>query len=84
LWSAYPKRVGKGAAFRVWKKTPFADRKAILEDIDIRKRTHDPWLRDGGKYIPNPTTYLNQRRWEDDIVQDDTHSNTQSRLATWI
>lgn len=36
----------------------------ILEDIERRKSGED-WSKDGGKYIPNPATYLNQRRWED-------------------
>jgi hypothetical protein len=24
------------------------------------------WYESGGKYIPNPTTYINQARWEDE------------------
>ena len=36
----------------------------ILADID-RKAASDSWQKDGGQFIPNPATYLNQRRWED-------------------
>lgn len=84
FWSEYPKRVGKGGAFKLWKKIPATDRQAILADLPVRRRTHDPWLSDGGKYIPNPTTYLNQRRWEDDIVDDKSQAKAPREVVSWI
>lgn len=27
------------------------------------------WLKDNGQYIPYPSTWLNQRRWEDEDIQ---------------
>ena len=33
-----------------------------------RQRQTDKWLKDGGQFIPNPATWLNQRRWEDQAV----------------
>ena len=36
----------------------------ILRDIESRVSSDD-WKKEGGKYVPNPATYLNQRRWED-------------------
>ncbi|NMD38971.1 MAG: hypothetical protein GYA87_09885 [Christensenellaceae bacterium] len=66
FWGAYPKRVGKGAAFVAFKKLKVDD--DLLEDIlkALKKQcnSHD-WKKENGQYIPNPTTYLNQRRWED-------------------
>ena len=32
------------------------------------QKTWDQWNRDGGQYIPNPSTWLNQHRWEDEPV----------------
>lgn len=29
----------------------------------------DQWRKDGGKFIPHPTTWLNGRRWEDEGIQ---------------
>lgn len=40
--------------------------KRIISDVEARKTSRD-WTKDGGQYIPNPSTYLNQRRWEDEI-----------------
>ena len=31
-----------------------------------RQKDSVQWQRDGGKYIPHPSTWLNQRRWEDE------------------
>lgn len=28
------------------------------------------WLKDNGQYIPYPSTWLNQRRWEDEDIQE--------------
>ena len=41
----------------------FSDVLAALE----RQKCSDRWQRDGGQYIPDPTTWLNGRRWEDEL-----------------
>ena len=28
----------------------------------------DQWNRDNGQFIPHPATWLNQRRWEDELT----------------
>lgn len=65
FWRAYPSKVGKAAAKKVFpsamKKTDLATMLAALE----RQRRSDKWTKDGGQFIPNPTTWLNQERWED-------------------
>ena len=36
------------------------------------------WLKDNGQYIPYPSTWLNQKRWEDeDVVIDKSMSALQ-------
>jgi len=67
FWKAYPKRTGKGAAWKAWQKTK-RERPAlavILKAIE-QQSGGSGWLRDGGAYIPNPATWLNQLRWEDE------------------
>ena len=39
----------------------------LLTAIDRQKRG-DQWSRDNGRYIPNPATWLNQGRWEDEVT----------------
>ena len=67
FWSAYPKKIGKKAAQTVWKKIkPTADLHArILAAVEHAKTTNQ-WRKDNGQYIPNPTTWLNQGRWDDE------------------
>ena len=71
FWQEYPKKVGKGYAFECFKKTK-PTRKLVdimLEAIKKQKKS-DMWKRDKGQYIPNPSTWLNQKRWEDDLGGD--------------
>jgi len=68
FWSAYPSKVGKGAARKAWDKLKpddaLTDR--MLAAIATQQLS-DQWTRDGGRYIPHPATWLNQERWEDEI-----------------
>lgn len=66
FWSTYPKKIAKPNAIKAFKaaKLKTGEIDSILTDIDTRKQSDD-WTKENGKYIPNPATYLNQRRWED-------------------
>lgn len=74
FWSAYPLKKAKATAEKAWAKLkPSAElQAAILSAIAAHKLSAD-WQRDGGQYIPHPTTWLNQRRWEDEV----THASSQ-------
>lgn len=64
FWSAYPRKVGKGAARRAWAKArPPLDQ--VLEAISWQRES-EQWRRDQGQFIPHPATWLNQGRWEDE------------------
>ena len=64
-WVCYPKKIGKGAAFSAWNKIKM-DKLLLsakcVQAVEWQRETKS-W-REG--YIPNPETYLNQRRWEDE------------------
>jgi hypothetical protein len=67
FWQAYPRKVGKKKAGRKFKqildgKDHF---KEIMSALTEQKQT-DQWQRNDGQYIPHPTTWLNQGRWDDD------------------
>lgn len=64
FWSYYPKKVGKEAARRSWDKV-----KPILKDVLNAlywQKESDQWAKSNGQFIPNPATYLNQGRWQDE------------------
>jgi hypothetical protein len=67
FWEHYPKRVGKKAALTAWQK---AKGKPPIDTIlsAISQQIASPnWLKDNGQYIPNPATWINQGRWDDDV-----------------
>lgn len=68
FWALYPRKVGKQAAWKTWSRLkPNAElTKAILSAVEYQ-RNCPQWQKDGGQYIPNPATWLNQGRWEDKL-----------------
>lgn len=67
FWEAYPKKVGKQAAERAFSKLkkPAETLTKILAALEWQRASFQ-WTRDGGQYVPNPATYLNQGRWLDE------------------
>lgn len=70
-WEMYPKKRGKGAASKSFtkakKRTPIS---AIMRATEIQVQN---WLqmKKEMQYIPNPTTWLNQSRWDDEPESED-------------
>jgi len=63
FWSIYPKKEGKKKAKQIWESRKL-DR--ISEKIILAVKANIPRWRDP-QYIPNPTTWLNGERWNDEI-----------------
>lgn len=67
FWSAYPNKDKKYEALNIWSQSDFPIDN-ILKALSWQTRC-DKWLEGGGKYVPLPTTYLNQKRWQDEPQQ---------------
>lgn len=68
FWKAYPKKIGKGAALKKWEGLKRLHRLPPVELIIAaveNQKTWEQWQKDEGQFIPNPATWLNQGRWED-------------------
>ena len=67
FWKEYPKKVGKGEAYKQWKKAKLnCDEKTdIINALKWQKKSYN-WCNSNGRFIPNPSTYISQRRWEDE------------------
>lgn len=79
FWRAYPKKIGKAYAKKCFDKlNPSAElTERMIKAIEEQKRSLE-WKRDNGQYIPNPSTWLNQGRWDDELRRDPTdHTYTQ-------
>lgn len=71
FWKEYPKKVSKGQAEKTFNK--LIKEKVITKEVmdlilkDLNKREgFKQWQKDNGKYIPNPSTYLNAKGWLDE------------------
>lgn len=65
FWNKYPRKIGKPKAIKSFPK----DEATQLEVIKGLEKYLEHWQIKGTEieYIPHPTTWLNQRRWEDDL-----------------
>lgn len=66
FWAAYPNKKGKGAAFKAFKRIKGLNLPLLLQAIANQKNGAD-WLKDGGQYIPHPSTWLTGRHWHDEV-----------------
>ncbi len=75
FWQAYPKKVGKDAARKAFDKRKPDDGllTAMLSTVAVQRSSVE-WAKDGGQYIPNPATWLNQGRWQDEVATGDDSS----------
>jgi len=67
FWTLYPKKVKKQDALKAWRKLK-PDEALISEILDAveRAKGSPDWQREGGQFIPHPSSWLNGRRWEDE------------------
>jgi len=71
FWKIYPKKIGKAVAKKSWiKLSPGEDIcKKIATALQYQMQS-DQWQKSSGQYIPNPSTWLNQERWNDEQFKD--------------
>lgn len=67
-WGAYPKKVARAAAEKLWRRLSEQEQQAAFEGLAAHCRY---WTAKGQEwdYLPHATTFLNQRRWEDEIPE---------------
>ena len=68
-YQAYPRKKGRDEAVRAWDAACRAKRlpplAALLETLSWQKESFD-WTKEGGRWIPNPATYLRAGSWQDE------------------
>ena len=69
FWTEYPKKVGKDAARKAFdKRKPTRELLAqMVASIRAQVKT-TAWQKDGGQFIPHPSTWLDEGRWQDEGV----------------
>lgn len=80
FWSKWPHRVAKKAAIKAWEKiAPDEELIAVIINAIDRHKTTDQWQRG---IIPHPATWLNGRRWEDEVAQH--NEPTRQEVPSWL
>lgn len=75
FWAAYPKKAGKADALKAWNKLkPDIVLQAKMGEALTAQKKSPQWTKNNGQYIPMPSTWLNGKRWEDE-VQTQTQPN---------
>lgn len=72
FYEAYPKKEAREAAYKMWLR-----HNPPLEDClrVVRARlSGGSWKLSERQFIPNPSTFINQRRWEDEVESPEKES----------
>lgn len=68
FWTEYPRKVARKRCSAIWRSLKLTLEQAEQAIEAVRRyRQTDQWQKDDGQFIPHPSTFLNQRRWEDQI-----------------
>lgn len=82
FWEVYPNKKGKLSAEKSWKRIkPDKDLREKILDSVVEHKYSIEWTRENGRYIPHPTTYLNQGRWDDEIKKAPSVMSKEEHLA---
>ena len=68
FWKEYPLKVGKGLAYETWNLLSDEIKRKCIEAIKnqvANKHFYKEWKKEDTP--PHPTTWLNQKRWEDEV-----------------
>jgi hypothetical protein len=69
FWALYPRKENKAKAAQAFARIrPDADMLSAILAALCKQAASEQWTRDGGQFIPHPTTWLNGRRWEDQAL----------------
>jgi hypothetical protein len=68
FYAAYPRKVAKVEAWKAWEKCN-GDRPEIALIISAVKKQKNSvqWKKERGQFIPHPATWINKKRWEDEV-----------------
>ena len=68
FWKAYPKKLQRPYTLKIWMKLKPSEEllNKMIKTIETFKET-EQWKKERGQFIPYPSTWLNQGRWEDEV-----------------
>ena len=77
FWRFYPRKAGKEAARKAWAKLrPDQHIMQMIADNVKERVEKGEWRKDNQSFILHASTYLNQKRWEDEVLDQQTQKRT--------
>ena len=82
FWKLYPKRQAKGNAEKAWIKISINNDlfHTIMRAVGAQIKSDD-WLKDEGRFIPHPATWLNSKGWENETETTQPEKTERERIA---
>lgn len=83
-YSGYPRKLGKGHAWKYWRKIGAEKSQALRDKIQkstTAHKTSPDWTRENGRFIPKPSKFLIERRFDDSPKLDKGIAG--GKIATW-
>lgn len=70
FWKVYPKKKSRGQAEKAFSKINPDEQllASMIAKIEQAKKSED-WIKEKGRFIPHPATWLNAKGWEDEDVE---------------
>jgi hypothetical protein len=76
FWKLYPRKVGKDKAEKAWAKLKVTQALFDLMVAALAKQVITPeWTKEKGQFVPHPSTWLNGKRWEDEVPEPTPAAN---------
>ena len=77
FWRFYPRKAGKEAARKAWLKLrPEQHIMQMIADNVKERVDKGEWRKDNQSFILHASTYLNQKRWEDEVLDQQPQKRT--------
>lgn len=86
FFKEYPRKDGRVLAQKSWEKLKMDEVlfNKIINAVKILKTT-DQWIKDNQKFVPMASTFINQKRWEDEIKPESAKQSNEPKIIghTW-
>lgn len=79
FWSAYPRHMAKGDAWKAWKAAPRPPIAEILATLALARQSKE-WNKDGGDFIPYPATWVRAHGWNDEYTPAEAAKKSRTSL----
>jgi hypothetical protein len=75
FWAAYPNKRSKQDASKAWAKLKPSEalRGTIHAALQVQAKSAS-WLKDGGQFVPHAATWINGKRWADELDSQQSES----------